>query len=204
MLKHAGRSRQIRRPQLLHIILQILHHGAELRILLPQLLQLLHRYRHLLRVEIHPPINRHYARTVMLAPLREEFLLSLQFFRHPTPVDVINHRGLTGRQLLVSGVHRHRLHVTIFVAHPHDVDIVIDQIIDKKCSNIASAIPWKDLFVQVFLVFPAVRGLPIPFAVPSVVELGNPTLVLARVTDRIVKRSSDFVPGHSLIGTRFD
>src|SRR4029077_19963539 len=114
----------------------------------------------------------------------------------PVATDEIQDRSLAGRLLLVSAVGRHRLHMTIAVCHPHDVDIVIDQVVNKKGPDIAGAIPRKHFFSGELLVLATIGRLAGPSAIAAIVQPRDPRLVSARLRNAPQELFFDLVEVH--------
>src|SRR4029077_1344886 len=132
----------------------------------------------------------------MLAPLGQEFFLALKLSRHPGARHEIQYRSLRRCLLGVQAVAGHRLHVAVFICRPHDIDVVIDDIVDEKGPDIARPIPRKHFTAPIFLPFAPVTGLPAPPTIAGIVKLRYPALILARLSRAKQKLFLDLVEGH--------
>src|SRR4029077_13844574 len=133
----------------------------------------------------------------MLAPLGQEFFLALKLSRHPGARNEIQYRSLRRCLLGVQAVGWQRLHVAVFIRGPHDIDVVIYDIVDEKWPDITRPIPGKHLAAPIFLPFAPIRTLSVPPTVPGIVELRNPGLILARLSRTKQELFFDLVEGHT-------
>src|SRR4029077_4545073 len=76
-----------------------------------------------------------------------------------------------------------RLHVAVRVRRAHDVDVVIDNVVNKKGAHIARAFPREYVAPGILAILAPVVSLTVPPAVTRIVKLRHPSLVTARFSD---------------------
>src|SRR4029077_13291082 len=133
----------------------------------------------------------------MLAPLSQEFFLLLEFLGHPPAGNKIQDRSLAGRLLLKGAVHRDRLHVAVLVRRAHDIDVIIDNVVDEKGAHIAGAFPREYVAPGILAILAPVVSLTVPPAVTRIVKLRHPSLVTARFSDTDQTLFFNAISGHA-------